>query len=359
MIITKLRLRNFRNILEEEVPFSKGVNVICGANAQGKTNLLEGVAFMSTGKSFRGCRDSELICHDQEYAYLKATYQEGDIPLEFEGLIEKKAKSIKIDHKPIKKLSDILGHVQCVVFSPDDLRLLKDSPQLRRRFLDIEISKIKTSYYFDLLTYNKNLQQKNVLLRCNRQREEIVSLVEVYNRELALYANRIVRRRRIFIGELNNTLTDIYQHISNTKERIYIRYKPCCEEEDVAEKLFAKYQQNFVSECEMRTTLYGTHREDFIVTIDERDAKFYASQGQQRTLIAALKLGVSALVEKFAKKVPLILLDDVFSELDLSRQRGLIDCFSNNQLIITTAQEDFSCFSQPNVITIKNGKIVL
>jgi len=226
--------------------------------------------------------------------------------------------------------------------------------------MDIEISKIKNSYYRDLVSYNKNLQQKNVLLKQqNKTMDEIKPLVEVYNQSLALYAERIIKRRNIFCNELNSMLTNIYNNIAGTGEIISLKYKPCVEEDNACERLFEKYQQGLKSELELKTTIYGTHREDFSVYIDDRDVKIYASQGQKRTLIISLKLAVAEIIKKFSGKDPIVLLDDILSELDLSRQTGLINCFSKNQLIITTAQNNFSdIFTNPNIIKIKDGKVV-
>jgi len=358
MYLHKLRLINFRNYANQELEFSGKLNIICGNNAQGKTNLLEAIAFLSTGKSFRTSRDNELINHNSDKAYLYAYFYDGGIKNQIEALIQKKAKSIKINSQPIRKLGDLFGFILCVVFSPEDLRLFKDIPQLRRRFLDIEISKIKSSYYYDLVSYNKNLQQKNALLKQNRTDGEIKPLVEAYNQALSEYAEKIVKRRKIFCDELNGKLTDIYNKIAGTNEHITLKYRPCVEDDDVRAKLFEKYQQNMKNEIEMKTTLYGTHREDFLVYIEDREAKLYASQGQQRTLVISLKLAVAEIVKKFSGKDPIILLDDILSELDISRQTGLLNCFSQNQLIITTALNNFEIFKNPNIIKIENGKVV-
>lgn len=358
MYLNKIRLSNFRNYLKQDVEFSDKLNIICGYNAQGKTNLLEAIAFLSTGKSFRTSKDAELINYNSDKAYLHAYFYDDDIQNQIEALIQKKSKSIKINSQPIRKLGDLFGVILCVVFSPEDLRLFKDIPQLRRRFLDIEISKIKNSYYHDLVSYNKNLQQKNALLKQNKTIEEIKPLIEVYNQSLADYAEKIVKRRLLFCDEINSKLTNIYNKIAMTDENITLKYKPCIESNDVSVRLFEKYQQNMKNEIEMKTTLYGTHREDFSVYIEDREAKLYASQGQQRTLVISLKLAVAEIVKKFSGKDPIILLDDILSELDISRQTGLINCFSQNQLIITTALNNFDIFTNPNIIKVENGKII-
>lgn len=335
MYISELYLKDFRNHADTRVSFSPGVNVIAGENAQGKTNLLESIAYLSLGRSFRTAHDDELIREGCERAYVRARVSDDGLPREIEAMIGER-KSVKIDGMPIKKLSELFGSLLTVAFTPDDIAIVRDSPPVRRRFMDTEICKMRVAYYYDLTSYLSVLRQKNALLRQGRSQGEIRELVSTYNKQLSDYAADIVRRRRMFIDSLSALLPGTYRAISGGRDEISVKYRQCAEGE-VADFLFKKYENAFFSEYEQRTTLYGPHREDISFFIDGRDARIYASQGQKRTLTVALKLCCAAVMEKYTKRKPVVLLDDIFSELDARRQRGLISAVSGCQLVITTA----------------------
>lgn len=355
MRVEKIKLKNFRNYEFLEIGgFSGEINIITGKNAQGKTNFIEAVNYFSTGKSFRDFSDIRLIKHGESAAYLGMEYKDR-IPSKIEAAIFGEGKkSIKINGMSIKKLSELFGSFYTVVFSPEDINTVKESPGLRRRFLDIEISKIYPAYYSDLQKYNEALKAKNKLLK-----EKTInnSLIEAYNIQLARYASDIIKKRYIFINNINKTSSEIHYGIAN--ENINILYKASAEPENTEEILLNKYQKLMEREKFTGITLAGPHREDFEIFVNGKSIKIYGSQGQQRTAMLSVKLAAANIIKSSTGKSPVILLDDVFSELDEFRQKSILKAVSDSQVFITAADikglktENYAVFEAENGIILK------
>jgi DNA replication and repair protein RecF len=341
--------------------FSRDINIITGDNAQGKTNLIEAVSFLSCGKSFRTQKDTDLIMFGKEKAYIKGGFENASGSGEIEALLSRDdKKSIKINSQPIRKLTDIFGYFLSVVFSPEELKIVRESPSMRRRFMDLEISKIRPAYLYDLQNYEKAMQSKNALLKSSMKEEQIKKLTSVFNLQLAEYGEQIIKRRLAFLKLLNEKAVTLHQKLTDGKEQFHLQYKPCVDADNIREALYNKLEASLKSEMENGCTLHGPHREDISFFVNEKDAKIFASQGQQRTAMLSLKLAVALIIKETRKEMPVILLDDVFSELDASRQTALLSGFKNMQIFITTANK-----SKRNIknlafceYIVKNGDIV-
>ncbi len=333
MHITGLELKNFRNIedlLLENI--SPGINVFMGKNAQGKTNLIEAVNYLSCGRSFRGVRDEEMIKYGAESAFIKcafdAAYYGGKIDA---ALLRNSRRVVKINGMPIKRMSDMIGRINTVVFAPEDIRTIKDRPQQRRRLIDIEISKIKPSYYSCLQRYMSIIKNKNKLLK----EEGGAEIIDVFNEQLADCAAEIVERRRQFIKKTAELAKKAQMDITGQNEELGIIYKCCAEGEDVRDEVYSRLKGILKKEMLFKTCLYGPHREDMELTVNGRSVRTCASQGQQRTAMIAFKLACARLGLEETLQEPVLLLDDVFSELDKGRRERLINEVKNFQVFVT------------------------
>lgn len=361
MYIKEITMKAFRNYAIQSVAFSKDINIISGENAQGKTNLIEAISFLSCGKSFRTQKDTDLISFGQPKAYIKGIYANTSGFGEIEALIAKDdKKSIKINDQPVKKLTDIFGNFLSVVFSPEELKIVRESPSQRRRFMDIEISKIRPAYLYNLQNYEKALQSKNALLKSKMKVEQIAKLASVFNLQLAEYGEQIIKRRFAFLKLLNEKAKELHMGLTEGKEIFSMHYKPCVDLNNTKEELYKKLESSIQTEVENGCTVYGPHREDIQFFINDKDAKIFASQGQQRTAMLSLKLAVALIIKDTLNEMPIILLDDVFSELDSSRQKALLKTFANMQILITTALKTHQNFKNMHYAEYKveDGRII-
>lgn len=331
--------------------------MVIGENAQGKTNLLEAMCYLSIGRSFRGAPDNRLIREGEQKGQIQGQFQSGGFSQKVEvGLYADGKKSLAANGMPLRKTGELMGLLNTVVFSPEDLKTVKEGPSLRRRLLDMEISKIRPVYYNELVNYNAIVKQRNKLLRMNDIDEGLLS---VYNNQLAEYAELIIRRRGGFLDMLSKEAQKIHQFLSDDQEELFLIYRPSASLENIRESLLEKLSQNIERERERGSTLYGPHHEDFIMMVNGRDARMYGSQGQQRTAILSIKLATVKLASSALKDKPVALLDDVFSELDMSRRERLLYLVDDYQVFITgTEQMDAEKLKGQNVIRIHRGNPV-
>lgn len=339
MVLKELTLKNFRNIEELQLTFHPDMNIFYGDNGNGKTNILEAVWLLSGLKSFRRAKDKELVFHDREFYSLAGTfstnreqtvgisYREGKKQLILNGVKKRNSK-------------DIIGKFPCVVFSPNDLFLLKEGPSERREFLDQAISQIKPSYSELLSQYKKVMVQKNNLLKFSHG-GDITELLEVYNTQLATLGTVIHFTRVNYLKEIKGQAQEFYKGISGGKEVLNLSYQSSVftEEHRYSKESITHYEECLAreigSEIKARRCTVGVHRDDIEFSINGKDAKKFASQGQQRSIILALKLSESHLIYQNTKQQPIVLLDDVMSELDEKRQDFLLNHFENTQVLIT------------------------
>ena len=357
MHITKLALRDFRNFealtLEDLNP---GINVFAGRNAMGKTNLLEAVNYLSCARSFRGAPDAKLIRDGQAFAGIFAQYaadsHRGKIEI---GILGEGKRSVRLNGLPVRKISELMGALNSIVFAPEDLRIIKEAPLLRRRMMDMELCKISPGYYRSLQSYSLALKSKNKLLKNPRADAGVLS---AYSEQMAAYGEQMIEERAAFVEQLNAFTARFYHNLQGVSEGIEIRYKCSAEVENARESLLAKMQANAAREREMGVCLTGPHREDLEILINGRDSKIYASQGQQRTAMLAIRLASLEVAQAQTGEAPVLLLDDVFSELDRRRRESLMEIVSGNQVFITcTDMEGMKEFAGASYFSVEEATV--
>ena len=335
MYIKEIELNNFRNYKEQKVSFSKGVNIFIGKNAQGKTNLLEGIYLNAFGKSFKNVKDKELIKFGEEYCRIKTVSENEEGENTTEIVIKNDGrKGIKKDGVKVRRASELLDRIYIIVFSPEDLRIVKDEPEKRRKFINRELCQIRAGYLYDLNEYNRILKQRNIYLK---EREIDEDLLDIWDRQLASCGTRIIRKRKQFIERIDEISRKIHYGITDNQERLALKYESnipasANTEEDFYELLVATREDDIRN----GTTGRGPHRDDFSINADAVDLRKFGSQGQQRTAALSLKLSEIKIIEEEKREKPVLLLDDVLSELDNDRQVMLIKSLGDNQLFITT-----------------------
>ena len=358
MIIKSLELENFRNYKSLNIEFDKGVNILYGNNAQGKTNILEAIYVSATTKSHKGSKDRELINFEAQEGHIK-TY------LDKEGLERRvdmhlrssKSKGIAIDTVRLKKASELLGLLNVVFFSPEDLSIIKDSPQERRRFVNMELCQLDSSYLYDLNQYNKVINQRNKLLKEAQFNPELKDMLGIWDMQLVTYGEKIIKRRISFTNQLNDILHDIHKKLSGNNEELCMKYVPHVKENEFEQVL----KNNKEKDIKLKMTCSGPHRDDFAFISNGIDLRTYGSQGQQRTAALSLKLSEIELVKKITGDKPVLLLDDVLSELDSGRQNQLLDSIGDIQTIITcTGLEEFvnARFEINKIFRVTDGTVV-
>ena len=344
MIIESLELKNYRNYKELHINFDPGTNVLYGDNAQGKTNILESVYVCATTKSHRGSKDREIIEFGEEESHIKMNIRKDDVPYRIDMHLKKnKTKGVAINGIAIHKASELFGVVNVVFFSPEDLNLIKNGPAERRRFVDLELCQLNRLYVHSLVQYNKIILQRNKLLKEIAFRPEYEEMLDIYDMQLVSYGRELIHYRNDFIDQMNGIIRDIHFNLSGGKEELEIRYEPNTEA-DVLEKALKKSR---MQDLRQKTTLTGPHRDDISFYVNNIDIRKFGSQGQQRTAALSLKLAEIELVKKIVKDYPILLLDDVLSELDSGRQEHLLSGISHIQTVITcTGLDDFisHCF---------------
>lgn len=365
MNVENIRLINFRNYKSININFNNNVNVFVGKNAQGKTNLLEAIYMCSTGKSFRTNKDKEIIKFDKDEAYIGSRIVIGRFDKFLEIKMDRqRSKIIRIDKTEIKNYKELYTGLNVVVFSPDDLKLVKEGPSERRSFLDIGISQLKPIYSYNINRYNKILFQRNNLLKSTKLRKELINLLEVFDVQIAKLGTSIILERDLFIKELHILCKEKHNILTLSKEDIVLRYNtnvPIIENRMEMEKLYLNLlREHNARDIDFGSTEIGPHRDDLLIDINNKDLKIYGSQGQQRTTILSLKLAEVELIKKEKGVYPVVLLDDVFSELDEERRNYLIKSFSQMQTFITvTDAVDIKSIDKldKSIYYIENGKL--
>lgn len=357
MIIKSIELNNFRNYDNEKIEFHEGTNILYGDNAQGKTNILEAAYLSGTTKSHKGSKDKEMIRFGMEEAHIRTIVLKNekefciDMHLRNHG-----SKGVAVNKIPIKKAGELFGILNIVFFSPEDLNIIKDGPTERRRFLDLELCQLDKMYLSDLSGYHKVLNQRNKLLKDICYRPDLMDTLPVWDAQLLDYGRRIIRSRKAFIEELNDIIHDIHYRISGGKEDLILKYEPNIDDIFFEDELSKAKQRDF----KLCQTTVGPHRDDMLFSCGGIDIRKYGSQGQQRTSALSLKLSEIDLVKRVIRNTPVLLLDDVLSELDSSRQNYLLNSISDIQTIITcTGLEEFvrNRFEINQVFRVVNGKI--
>ena len=357
MIIQSLELENFRNYGTLSVHFDSGTNILYGDNAQGKTNILEAVYLSATTKSHKGSKDKDLINFGSEEAHIRTYVMKDGLENRVDMHLRKnKSKGIAINGQKIKKAADLLGLLNVVFFSPEDLSIIKNGPSERRRFVDMELCQLDSVYLHNLNHYNKIVNQRNRLLKDLYANPGLRDTLFLWDSQLVSYGQKIIEQRNTFISQLNEIIYEIHLKLTGGKEKLEIVYEPDVLAMDFEEKL-QKCQER---DIRLKQTSAGPHRDDFSFAVGAIDIRKFGSQGQQRTAALSLKLAEIELVRKMTKDVPLLLLDDVLSELDSSRQNYLLNSIGDIQTIITcTGLEEFvnNRFEINKVFEVSDGVI--
>ena len=359
MRIKKLNLKNFRNYENESVNFSEGLNVLFGRNAQGKTNCAEAVFYLCTGTSPRCRRDKQLIRHGCDFAEISALAEGRYGVVEITARITENGREVRVNGNKITKNADILGNIYSVFFSPHELRLIQDGPDERRRFLYVSISQLSKSYYVALMRYNKILEQRNNLLK-NRDISLVYETLPVWDEQLCKYAAVIAFKRAEFASMLSPIAENIHAELTDGAEKLEIspekKYKG--DEKQLAERLFNELSANYERDIRLGYTGSGPHRDDLDILIDGTDAKTFASQGQTRTAALSIKLSEVEIFKRLSGEYPVLILDDVMSELDLPRRKKLAARTQGLQTILTCTHAERVLYGKEvNKIKIDDGKI--
>ena len=357
MIIKSLELSNFRNYESLQLEFSEGTNMFYGDNAQGKTNILESLYMISTTKSHRGVKDRDLIRFGQEEAHIRTVLIKNDLDYQVDMHLRKsKTKGIAINGQRIRKASELIGLLHIVFFSPEDLSIVKDGPAQRRRFMDMELCQLDASYLHDLNYYNKIIDQRNKLLKDVWQFPQLADTLDVWDDQLVSYGTRIINRRKEFIEELAQIVGSIHGKLSGGREDLIISYEPNCHAQDMADRL----KDSRSKDIHLKMTSVGPHRDDFSFEGNGIDLRKFGSQGQQRTCALSLKLSEIELVTRLIGDKPVLMLDDVLSELDSRRQNYLMNTIGGIQTMITcTGLDEFvnNRFEIDQLFNIENGQL--
>ena len=357
MIIKSLELANFRNYEELNISFDKGTNILYGDNAQGKTNILEAIYVSATTKSHKGSKDKEIINFDKEEAHIRTYLEKENVETRVDMHLRKnKSKGIAIDGQKIKKAADLMGLLNVVFFSPEDLSIIKDGPAERRRFADMELCQLDSFYLYNLNHYNKIIGQRNKLLKDMYFQPELKETLNIWDSQLVSFGSKIIERREQFVKQLGDIIFDIHKKLSGGKEELVIAYEPDVSIEDFEKQM--KYNQD--KDIRLKQTTKGPHRDDFSFVVNGVDIRKYGSQGQQRTAALSLKLSEIELVKKISKDTPVLLLDDVLSELDSNRQNYLLNSIGNIQTIIScTGLDEFinNRFEINKIFKVTNGTV--
>ncbi len=359
MVIKSLKLKNYRNYDLLDLTFDPKTNILYGDNAQGKTNILEALYLSGTTKSHRGTKDRDMIQFGYDESHLETVVEKKGTVFQIDMHLKKNSpKGIAIDKIPIRRASELFGIIHFVFFSPEDLNIIKEGPSGRRRFIDLELSQLDKIYLSNLSNYNRIINQRNSLLKDIYGQENLIETLDIWDMQLAAYGTRILERRREFIEQVNKIISNIHYKLTGGKENITLTYEQSIGNMSLEEAL----KKNRERDIRMKSTSVGPHRDDLCFLNDGHlDIRKFGSQGQQRTAALSLKLSEIELVKKIIKDTPILLLDDVLSELDKHRQNYLMDSIHDIQTVITcTGLDEFvnHRFSINKIFHIKNGQAV-
>ena len=359
MRIKNLNLKNFRNYAEESIEFSDGLNVVFGRNAQGKTNCAEAVFYLCTGVSPRSKRDKQLIRSGETCAEISAAAEGRYGKMEISARITESGREFKLNGNRITKNADIMGNLFSVFFSPQELRLIQDGPDERRRFLNVSISQLSRPYYTALSRYNKILEQRNNLLK-SRDLDTVYDSLPVWDEQLCKYAATVARKRAEYIEMLAPLAAEAHSHLTDGAEELKIspekKYKGS--EAELEKRLFDELSNNYDRDIRLGFTASGPHRDDIDILINGNDAKTFASQGQTRTAALSIKLAEVEIFKNLSGEYPVLILDDVMSELDLPRRKKLVERTSGLQTILTCTHAERVLYGkEANKIKIEAGTV--
>lgn len=353
MWINNVKIKNFRNYTDENINLNKNINVFYGENAQGKTNIIESIFLCGIGKSFRTKKDAEMINFNSSNSIIEVEYQKSDRDGKIKIELGTK-KNIYLNGIKLKKLSELIGNINLVIFTPEDINILRGSPQERRRFLDIMISQLRPNYLNCMSLYLKTLDQRNNYLRQIKDDGKDENLLDIWDEKLAEYAINIYKYRLEFINKLQEKICNIHSMITENKENINLKYISMCTDRDMFLKALRERRRLDIIKG---YTTRGVHRDDFEVYINDKKVDIYGSQGQNRTAMLSLKLSELRVVNDEIGEEPILLLDDFMSELDSKRRKSFLENIGDTQVIITCTEK----FTLENLKTfsynVQSGKI--
>lgn len=361
MKINQISLKNFRNYQECSLEFHPFINLLIGQNAQGKTNLLEAIYILSLSKSFKTNIIDEMIYFQEEFAKIQGVSESNHREHQLEIVLSHLGKKAIIDRKEIKKSSDYVGYLNVVLFIPEDLMLIKGSPKQRRKLIDMEISKISPIYMYNLNKYHKLLKERNMYLKkLHENKKSADDYLEVLSEQMAQLQVNLIHKRIEFVELLNDISSSIYDYISQQNESLKIEYKSIYKTIDY-ETIFQRYQKNYQRDILYSQTMDGLHKDDLLMYLNDKNAVLYASQGQQRSIVLSLKIGLLELIKKEIGEYPILLLDDVLSELDDMRKTKLLNLIQDKvQTFLTSTSIDgihHQIIENAKKIYIENGKV--
>lgn len=365
MYLKNIELMNFRNYNHVKVSFNKGINIIYGKNAQGKTNLLESIYLLGLTNSHRSILDNSLINTGRDFLRVKGILKKDKIANDLEVFLDDRKKILKLDNSTINRVSDYISIMNIIIFTPDDLDIIKGSPNVRRKFLNVELSQLYSNYYLVLNEYEKLLKIRNEYLKnvskTNKLDENYFDILTSYLVDKAIM---IYKMRNKFVEKFNLFCHDIYKDITNYSG-FKIIYKRNIDVElsdvDLKKKMLQKFKEKKDVEIKLSSTLYGPHRDDIEFYLNDINLKFYGSQGQQRLAVLVLKLSEVEIFKKYRDSTPILLLDDIFSEIDKNKRENLLKYINKDiQTIITTTEidnVDENFLKKAKLFQIDNGKI--
>lgn len=365
MYIKKLKLHNFRNYKSLTVTLTKGINIIYGENAQGKTNLLESIYVLGLTKSHRSFIDNNIINNGSEYLTIEGIINNNKIDNKLNIYIDNKTKVLKFNNNTIKKISDYISLMNIIIFYPDDLDLIKGSPINRRKYLNLELSQLYSNYFIIINEYNKILKLRNEYLKKINKHESVdKNYIDILTNYLIDKSIMIYKMRDKYIKKINEYCGDIFKDIMNL-EGFSIKYKPSIEidlrDNNLRETLNNEYKRKIDYDIKLCSTSIGPHKDDLEFYLNDKNLKFYGSQGQQRLAVVALKLSEIQIFKKYKDTTPILLLDDIFSELDDNKKNNLLKYINKDiQTIITTTDLknlDLKLIKKSKLFNIKKGEI--
>ena len=339
MYIKSIELSNFRNYKELSMEFHPEKNILYGDNAQGKTNILEALYYCGMTKSHKGSKEKDIIRMNEKEAHIRMQIEKKGVSRRIDMHLKRnKSKGVAIDGIPIHKSSELLGLVNIVFFSPEDLGIIKHGPSERRRVVDMELCQLDKVYVHDLTKYNQIVNQRNNLLKQIGSDDSLLATLDIWDQQLVEYGTKIIKRRKKHIEELNEVIAPIHAKLSGGREHLTLGYEANVTAKDFGIKLAMNRDRDLM----LKVTNHGPHRDDVEFAIADVDIRKFGSQGQQRTAALSLKLAEIAIIKKTLGESPVLLLDDVLSELDRNRQNYLLDSIEDIQTIITcTGLEEF------------------
>lgn len=359
MIIKSLKLKNYRNYDLLDLTFDPKTNILYGDNAQGKTNILEALYLSGTTKSHRGTKDRDMIQFGHDESHLETVVEKKGIIFQIDMHLKKNSpKGIAIDKVPIRRASELFGIVHFVFFSPEDLNIIKEGPAGRRRFIDLELSQLDKIYLNNLSNYNRIINQRNSLLKdiYGSNQQHLLETLDIWDMQLAAYGTKVLERRKEFVRQVNEIISEIHFRLTGGKERLLLTYESSIGEMSMEQAL----KKNRERDLRMKSTSVGPHRDDLCFLSGDLDIRKFGSQGQQRTAALSLKLAEIELVKRIIGDTPILLLDDVLSELDKNRQNYLLDSIHDIQTVITcTGLDEFvnHRFSINKIFHVKSGHV--